>query len=78
MSRTRHVTTTSKRPHRQQPRARLTRLPDGYYVPYEGRPKNAGPGAVCGGYAADRAGHARAKVLGRRRERRRRNRDAAE
>jgi hypothetical protein len=73
MSRTRHVTRTSPLPHRQQPRTRLTRLPAGYYVPYEGRPKNAGPGRACGGYAKARAEHAREKILGRRKERRRRN-----
>jgi hypothetical protein len=77
MSRTRHVTRHGERPHRQSSPTRLTTPSGGgvYYWPYEQRPVNLGtskqPG---GGYAKDRAEHARLKKLGKRRERRKRNR----
>lgn len=80
MSRTHHVTLSSPRPHRQRARSRLTkRHGDEWYHPYEQRPVNAGgsrrPG---GGYAKERAEHALYKKIGRRLDRRRRNRGALE
>jgi hypothetical protein len=60
--------------HRQSAPTRLTKH-QGWYFPYAQRPRNAGgSNRPSGGYAKDRAEHARYKKIGRRLERRRRNR----
>lgn len=79
MSRTHHVTRHGKRPHRQRGSTRLTKHPGDWYHPYEQRPSNTGTSrAPGGGYAKDRAAHALYKKIGRRVERRRRNRGECE
>ncbi len=71
-----HTVRTAPRtaPHRQSAPTRLTKH-QGWYFPYTGRPRNAGGSSrPSGGYAKERAEHARYKKIGRRLERRRRNR----